>query len=287
MEELQTSLAGFFQKLGLNSLYSFYWLQKHWPEIVGKDIAAQSKPFRFQRGTLIIGVKSSVWSHHLSMMKQALINKINEALQQNYVQELHFQAHTFAQAVELNEEEEVPLSRILKKIKVTEEDKEFVWQQVQEVQDEALRAKLYQVLLKQKVYEKYRISQGYHNCHDCFVLCPPGEKYCYSCQKEHNEDKKNRLRELLNEAPWYRYEEISEVLPCTSAEVQEIRQELIQRLFEKGESLSLIEKTSLAMLLTKKSPAQLTQEDIEGTLQYVRRKKNVSTSWRRSGRSPE
>lgn len=287
MEELQTSLAGFFQKLGLNSLYSFYWLQKHWPEIVGCDIAAQSKPMRYQRGTLIIGVKSSVWSHHLSMMKQALINKINEALQQDYVKELHFQAQTFAQEIVNEEEKEVPLAVILRKIKVTEAEKEAVWQEVRQVQDEALRTKLYQIILKQKVYEKYRISQGYHPCLDCQILCPPEKQYCFSCEQQHEEDKKNRLRELMNEAPWYRYDEIAAILPCTPDEVQEIRQELIQRLFEKGESLSLIEKTSLAMLLTRKSPAQLTQEDIEGTLQYVRRKKNVSTSWRRSGRSPE
>ncbi len=48
-----------------------------WKELVGEQIARHSQPKSLKNKTLTVTVYDSVWKHHLEMLKEALVQKIN------------------------------------------------------------------------------------------------------------------------------------------------------------------------------------------------------------------
>jgi len=56
-----------------------YQLRQRWPEIVGPQIAAHSRPDQIRFKKLYLIVEDSVWLQHLTFLKPALLEKIHEA----------------------------------------------------------------------------------------------------------------------------------------------------------------------------------------------------------------
>ena len=61
-----------------------------WTEAVGKEVAEHTRPKAF-RGTLLhVTVDSSVWMHHLTLMKGEILRGINEKLGEEVLSDLRF-----------------------------------------------------------------------------------------------------------------------------------------------------------------------------------------------------
>jgi len=56
-----------------------YRLIKSWPDLLGVSVAKKTKSLRIQNRKLFVTLHSSVVRNELSMMKDALIPKLNEA----------------------------------------------------------------------------------------------------------------------------------------------------------------------------------------------------------------
>lgn len=50
-----------------------------WPAIVGDSLAQRSRPDRFTRGTVWVAVTGSAWAQELRLMKERILEKLNEA----------------------------------------------------------------------------------------------------------------------------------------------------------------------------------------------------------------
>lgn len=61
-----------------------------WDETVGEQIAAKAQPASFREGTLTVTVAGSVWLQQLSLMKQAIVSRLNDAIGSPLVTELFF-----------------------------------------------------------------------------------------------------------------------------------------------------------------------------------------------------
>lgn len=61
--------------LGLNLEQARIW--ENWEQLVGKHLAAHSRPFNIKDGQLRISVTSAVWMHKLSYIKWDLLRRIN------------------------------------------------------------------------------------------------------------------------------------------------------------------------------------------------------------------
>lgn len=61
-----------------------------WTEAVGEEVARHTCPKAFKGTLLIVTVDSSVWIHHLSMMKEEIVARINTALGEETLREIRF-----------------------------------------------------------------------------------------------------------------------------------------------------------------------------------------------------
>lgn len=60
-----------------------------WKEVLGEGVAAYTSNVYFNRGVLIVYLKSSVLRAELMMNKENLIEKLNEYAEMNIVRDIH------------------------------------------------------------------------------------------------------------------------------------------------------------------------------------------------------
>ncbi len=63
-----------------------------WPECVGAEIAKKTSIKFFKDGILFIGTENSVWSSHLTSIKNQILDKLNEALAPFALKDIRFSA---------------------------------------------------------------------------------------------------------------------------------------------------------------------------------------------------
>ena len=61
-----------------------------WDSAVGDVIAKNTKPEAFKGKLLLVLVNSSPWMHQLQFLKKDIINKVNQALGKELVQDIKF-----------------------------------------------------------------------------------------------------------------------------------------------------------------------------------------------------
>ena len=61
-----------------------------WESAVGDIIAKNTKPEAFKGKLLLVHVNSPPWMHHLQFLKKDIINKVNQALGKELVQDIKF-----------------------------------------------------------------------------------------------------------------------------------------------------------------------------------------------------
>lgn len=62
---------------------------KGWYEVLGEGVAEYTSNVYFNRGVLIVYLKSSVLRAELMMNKQGLIDKLNEHAEMNIIRDIH------------------------------------------------------------------------------------------------------------------------------------------------------------------------------------------------------
>jgi predicted nucleic acid-binding Zn ribbon protein len=71
---------------------SLAWLAGSWATVVGKTLAAHTKPVRYQSGCLEIAADGKGWKKQLESMKQEFRARVNQAWGGNLVREIKFVA---------------------------------------------------------------------------------------------------------------------------------------------------------------------------------------------------
>jgi predicted nucleic acid-binding Zn ribbon protein len=70
------------------------WLSSSWPQIVGKTLAAHTRPLRCQGGRLEIGADAKPWQKQLEHMARDFCERINHAWGSTLIREVKFVART-------------------------------------------------------------------------------------------------------------------------------------------------------------------------------------------------
>lgn len=78
MESLQSHLGDFLRTIGPNEEISLVFLQQLWPQVVGKELAANSRPRSLNKKKLLISVCSDVWKQELQGLRGVLTGTINK-----------------------------------------------------------------------------------------------------------------------------------------------------------------------------------------------------------------
>lgn len=68
------------------------WLTRSWSTIVGKTLAAHTRPVRFQGGYLEVASDGKGWRKQLGSMKQEFRARVNQSWGGNLIREIKFVA---------------------------------------------------------------------------------------------------------------------------------------------------------------------------------------------------
>jgi predicted nucleic acid-binding Zn ribbon protein len=66
------------------------WLSSSWPQIVGKALAARTRPIRCENGRLEIAAEGKAWQKQLESMKSEFRARINQAWGGNLIRDIKF-----------------------------------------------------------------------------------------------------------------------------------------------------------------------------------------------------
>jgi len=79
-ESLHHVLGSFENRGGWQERQQFKRLLAYWPELVGPDVANQTKPVAIQRGVLKVATSSPAWAQNLIFERQRILEKLNTRL---------------------------------------------------------------------------------------------------------------------------------------------------------------------------------------------------------------
>lgn len=278
MDQVANILPKTFSKLGLHKKFRSEMILYRWEDIVGTEIASHARPISLQFGFLLVAVNNSVWLHHLSLMTEELIQKLNNFAEMQVVKQMKFQAGAVKVSAEAEgEQPELSLSRKVDQILLTSDEVEEIRQIIGDVKTEALQKQLFSLLVKEKRLRKYKLSHQYHPCKSCGALCPPDEPYCFICSLQVKQERLNKICSLLYDAPWLSYIECRKILTLTHYEYNRAKEHFIKKLTDQLNRFPAppLAEESLVMLLTGTKPENLTNDLIARTMTRVRRKKHV------------
>lgn len=145
LQRLGNVLAGILKKHNIFFDSEEQRLLDVWQKAVGPQISVQTRPYRLKRNTLFIKVSSSVWMHQLHILKQDIIEKINQLLEKDLIKNIHFSIGDIPSGMSTNpysssfSSESYPLK---------EKDKKLIEKSVSSVADPELKEILRRVMTK-------------------------------------------------------------------------------------------------------------------------------------------
>jgi len=198
-------------------------IKSSWKKIVG-ELSGSTKVVFYKKGVLGVLVENSMWLHHLNMKKYELIDRINDYFDEKYVLDIRFKVGKLS------------LSDFEKEFLVEKEEKELEVESLtlieieeikkitSEIDDEEIRRKTYEVMVKAKKKEKSLIKNGYYKCKSCGTLHKLEGNYCAICLNK----KKNRVEEEIlkqfSENYELSYEDIQNEYKISPDEFKRIKQ---------------------------------------------------------------
>lgn len=87
-KKIDSLLHQFVKAKGLEKGLAEYRLMKSWKDLLGITVAKKTKSLRIQNRKLYVTLHSSVVRNELSMMKDSLIPKLNEAAGMNVIDDV-------------------------------------------------------------------------------------------------------------------------------------------------------------------------------------------------------
>ncbi len=78
------------RKLGIAKTLSEYEVVTSWSAIVGEQIAKVTKAEHLEKGILFVSVATAPWRNELTMQRQEIVARINDAVGKDVVKEIRF-----------------------------------------------------------------------------------------------------------------------------------------------------------------------------------------------------
>jgi hypothetical protein len=282
MDTLGDILPRMMKSMGLGQRYKSEMIILNWRQIVGGEIAANTRLRKISRRVLTLSAKNAVWAHHLTTLKEEIIAKINAFAGEKAVTDLKFQAGYLRNDQNEEKDDDEPITVARHGIKLDCGEARTIEEMAAPLADDLLRVKMKRLLGKEMTLRKLRRGRDWQPCRQCGVLRPPDVQLCVACAAVNRAAGREAAMRLLRDAPWLGYEECARYVACRRSDYGAARDQLADYLManvarDENDSVSL---SLLAMLLYRVEPHQLTEDMKATTLEKVRRKSNVSASRR-------
>lgn len=90
MKNLSTILPEVLQRIASDNDIALIFLKELWPQIVGKEMAANSRPLSLGKKKLLVAVPSEVWRHELTVLAATFLSNINHYWRLPLVERIKF-----------------------------------------------------------------------------------------------------------------------------------------------------------------------------------------------------
>ncbi|RMF88023.1 MAG: DUF721 domain-containing protein [Nitrospinota bacterium] len=140
--------------LGLETKLKEAKLLQLWEEVVGPQVAPYAQADEYKGGTLFVKVANPIWLQQLSFFTETFISKLNDRIGEPLVEKIFFRCGRVDYQPPPTEEE--PLSPPFLQESLTPEETREIEGQVRMIRDRELQALLQRLLVKARLYEKYR-----------------------------------------------------------------------------------------------------------------------------------
>ncbi len=117
----------------------------YWKEIVGDELIRYTNPSYIKNGILFVDVTNSMWAHHLTFLKQDIINKINKKIKKNIVKDIRFRCGSFSPDNSVSDEEtEVDIN--VDNISINEHEITLIDSYVSEIPDDTIKTLMKEII---------------------------------------------------------------------------------------------------------------------------------------------
>lgn len=120
--------------LGIDTNIKRYGLWEKWGGIVGAEIAAHARPFRWQGHVLVVRVKHPAWIQELSYFKPQMLERIRASHPEAELLDIRFEVGELPAYEQAEIGEETLAPRML-----SAEEREFIERTAQEIDDPEIR----------------------------------------------------------------------------------------------------------------------------------------------------
>jgi Dna[CI] antecedent, DciA len=187
--KLSDALAGWTPVDGDRAPDPIVLLDAGWREIVGEDVAQNSRPARIADRTLTITTRSSAWSHQLSFLSEHVLRAVNARVPAAGVERLRFRIGRLSQSRSLPPPRSKP--NALRPARARRPP------------TASLGEALTRFRSGVESRSRARRAEGWIECDDCGALLAPGPtRRCAACTVAFAQSREAATARLLYEAPW-------------------------------------------------------------------------------------
>ena len=90
MENLSAFLPDVLRRVASDNDIALIFLKELWPQMVGKEMAANSRPQNLQKKRLLVVVPSEVWEKELTGLEAIFLSNINNYWRLSLVERIQF-----------------------------------------------------------------------------------------------------------------------------------------------------------------------------------------------------
>ena len=183
-------------------------LEAGWNDIVGAEVAANSRPSRIAGGTLTVLARSNAWSHQLSFFAEQVLQAVAARLPNAGIERLRFRVGPLP-------------SRSARPVRKTRR----TVRRESPTRRESASASPAEALARfredvEKVCDARRL-QGWIRCERCGALAASAPGLCAACRAARSDELAAATARLLFEAPWLGYGGTAALVPGLKEEEYE------------------------------------------------------------------
>jgi len=197
-----------------------------WPEIVGVNIAANSRPSEIERGVLLVITRSNAWSQQLSFLSEKILEALTAQGLQPKIERVRFRVGKMAVLTETQRRRQKQSASKVVDAPVSENSGRLPPASAQEAMAH-FREDV-------EAFRRAKHAAGSKQCSQCGAfIAPSALAICSTCADVQASKREGLVARLLYEAPWLGYDGVARLVTgLTRAEYNGIRDRLLKRWWE-------------------------------------------------------
>ncbi len=275
MNEIEKTILKMLGTKENQNKYHIYKIKQEWKNLIGNSPADNCYPVKIERRVLFLNVNNSVWANQLMMLKNTIIKRVNECVGCEAIKDVRFTIvsknikksnFTEQKEIKIKQEEYESLSS---------EELANIKNSLNDIEDEKLREKFFQVKVKQEQRKKYLEKKKNKKCKICGTfLFEDEDETCLNCLREEKEEIKGEIFNFLKKEPWINFKALQKKFKCDKMLYDVVKENMKAYYFEKikYKECSKEEQDYAVSLKLEKPLEEVTATEYENVLKHLRKK---------------